>query len=85
MFILGEGDTYETAEHIADVPLDGYCPFLMVEDNDADLIKSIVIVHNHFAWGGPTVGVMDVYSAVPEPATLSLLALGGLAAIRRRR
>jgi hypothetical protein len=28
---------------------------------------------------------MDNFNAVPEPATLSLLAIGGLALLRRRR
>jgi hypothetical protein len=85
VFILGEADTYATAQHIQDIALGGYSPFLMVEDNDVDLIKSVVVVHNAAAWGGPTVGFMDVYSAVPEPATLALLAMGGVVAAIGRR
>ncbi len=40
------------------------------------------------SWGGGPVGWADniaVYDAVPEPASMSLLALGGLALLRRRR
>jgi len=36
-------------------------------------------------WGGSDFGAVIAATAVPEPATLSLLALGGLALIRRRR
>jgi hypothetical protein len=34
---------------------------------------------------GTLIGGNDVVVALPEPATLSLLALGGLLAMRRRR
>ena len=38
------------------------------------------------AWGGPDENLHDyVMVETPEPATMALLALGGLAAIRRRR
>jgi len=54
---------------------------------DADLYNANLVIGN----GGTTavsmnvVGDYDVYSTVPEPATMSLLALGGLAMLRRRR
>ena len=53
--------------------------------NGIDEIASVLVLQNVAAEGGPTFGFMDVYSAVPEPATLMLLAMGGIAAIRRRK
>jgi len=47
------------------------------DNTDVDEDDLAVLLAN---WTGPPVGI-----AVPEPATLSLLALGGLAVVRRRR
>jgi hypothetical protein len=44
-----------------------------------------ITVVDAFVGGNPVTGTIDTYAPVPEPATLSLLALGGLAMLRRRR
>jgi hypothetical protein len=65
------------------VPVTGYAPFLMVSDPTG--IVSVVVLHDCGQWSGPTFGFFDVYTDVPEPATMSLLALGALSLIRRRK
>jgi hypothetical protein len=42
------------------------------------------VLHDAGPNPGPTFGFMDVYTNTPEPATMALLAIGGLALIRRR-
>ena len=36
-------------------------------------------------WGGGRVSVLEMYTPIPEPATMSLLAIGGIAALIRRK
>ncbi len=38
-----------------------------------------------WGYGGPTYPVLGDFTVIPEPATMSLLALGGLAVLRRRK
>jgi hypothetical protein len=82
VYVLHPGDTFATAEH-TQMSVTGYCPFLEVDD--AAGISSVVVVDNAGPQGGPTFGFMDAYSNVPEPATLSVLALGAMSLIRRRK
>jgi len=48
-----------------------------------DIAYAVVASNNHYYAGFPSV-VLDDF-VIPEPATLSLLALGGLAMIQRKR
>jgi len=82
VYVLGAGDTIATADHYQ-VNASGYAPFLMVSDPTG--IESVVVLHDCGQYTGPTFGFFDVYSNVPEPASLSLLALGALSLIRRRK
>ncbi|MCY2926929.1 MAG: dockerin type I domain-containing protein, partial [Planctomycetota bacterium] len=67
------GNTYEGGFHWADGDLNGDKQIGLLDFN---------IVKAHF---GHTTGDGAAVTAVPEPATMSLLALAGLAALRRRR
>ena len=62
--------------------------FVDPESGENHYAESIAIVGNHLAiaarWSQPG-GAVYIYESIPEPATLSLLAIGGLALIRRRR
>lgn len=81
--VLGTSDTFETAEYFQ-VPVGGmYAPFIKVASNGTDPIKAVCFVQDAGTQSGAPFGFFDVY-ATPEPATMALLALGGLALIRRR-
>jgi len=82
VYVHGIGEDWTLAQ-TQKVGVSGYCPFLMVED--VDLIDAVTIIHNAGWSGSPTYAFMDIYSDVPEPATLSVLALGALALLRRKR
>lgn len=81
VYVLHAGDTFATAEHLT-VATSGYCPFVKITDTAG--IEGVVILHNSGWYGGPTFGVMDVYTNVPEPCTLLLAGLGLLGIARRR-
>jgi len=66
------GNTYESGNHWTDGDVNGDLQVGLLDFN---------IVKAHFGHTSGDVGV----TAVPEPATMSLLALAGLAALRRKR
>jgi hypothetical protein len=82
VYVHGVGEDWAAAEH-QQVYVSGYCPFLMV--TDADAIDAVTIIHNAGIYGSPTYGFMDVYSDVPEPMTLGLLAMGAAGLLLRKR
>ncbi|MDP7288818.1 MAG: PEP-CTERM sorting domain-containing protein, partial [Phycisphaerae bacterium] len=53
-------------------------------DGDVDLDDFVIIRENFGFTSAPQPAAPD-FSATPEPATMSLLALGGLMVLRRRR
>jgi hypothetical protein len=91
LYVHGEGEDLEdwtVAEALgwASMKVSGtnsYCPFLMVDSNGADKIAALTIIHDVGSQGSPTFGFMDIY--VPEPATMLLLATGGLLLVKRKR
>jgi hypothetical protein len=55
-------------------------------DNDGDVdIDDFVVLRANFGTGVVPAPLAPDFSATPEPATMSLLAIGGLLVIRRRR
>jgi len=82
VYVHGIGEDWTLAQ-TEKVGISGYCPFLMIDD--ADLIDAVTIIHNAGWSGSPTYAFMDIYTDVPEPATLGVLAVGALALIRRKR
>jgi hypothetical protein len=88
VYVQGVGDDFTTAEKLR-VSLKGdgdgmYCPFMTVDWNGTDLIKSVAIVHDVNEGCDRGVGFMDVY-VIPEPATLGLIVIGAAGLLRRRR
>jgi hypothetical protein len=88
VYVQGVDDTFATAEKLR-VSLKGsgagtYCPFMTVEWNGTDLIKSVAIVYDVQESGDRGVGFMDVY-VIPEPATLGLVVVGGVGLLLRKR
>jgi hypothetical protein len=83
VWVHAPGEDWTTAEyHLMDMG-NGYCPFLMVQDTDP--ISAVTIIHNAGYQGYPTFGFMDVYSDVPEPATMGLIVIGAAGLLLRRR
>lgn len=62
----------------------GYCPFLSVEWDGEYRITKVQIIHDSSEQADRGVGFMDVYTIVPEPTSLLLLA-PGLWLVRRKR
>ncbi len=62
--------------------LAGQTVTLVLREGDAD-VAATYAGYNSYSADGPTLSVSA--SEIPEPATMSLLALGALAALRRRR
>ena len=76
----------EFAQHIAGLAFHPETNILFAMDNLADELYTIDITTAHTALIGPTgLGKAPGLAFTPEPTSLSLLALGGLLAIGRRR
>lgn len=78
---LIDGSTY-ASEGLGDPFLSGFGEFTMA---GTDAWKLLVVDDGGSAGGGSFESWTLRGTVVPEPATLSLLALGGIAALRRRR
>ncbi len=82
--ILGEGDTFDTAQYgVLDIS-SSYAPFVKVTSNGTDPIKSFCLFKDAEWDSAPNFGFFDVY-ATPEPVSLVLMSVGLLGVIRRRR
>jgi hypothetical protein len=81
--ILGESDTFATAQVVSLDIANGYAPFIKVAGNGTDLIKSVCVYQDAGWQGSPSFGFFDVY-ATPEPVSLLLVAVGLVGVIRRR-
>ena len=55
------------------------------EDLSDDILNGTVGFVYDDGWGGGRVSVLESYNPIPEPATMSLLAIGGVAALIRRK
>jgi len=70
------------------LPPGGWPNYLWYGVNEIDFGQAVIINQNDSKWessGWPGVTLDKNFFPTPEPATLSLLALGGLMALRRRR
>lgn len=82
--VLGEDDTFATAQ-MQQITVGGmYAPFIKVTSNGTDPIKSVCVVQDAQEEYNAPFGFFNPYSVAPEPATMTLLGLGLLAFARRR-
>jgi hypothetical protein len=81
---LGDELIYYKSLTMADTDFSTVDPIFIGDFAGQD--ETLLFTLNHAGDGTPSILLDNItFSAVPEPATLSLLALGGLAILRRRR
>lgn len=66
--VLGETDTFATAQFASLNIQDGYAPFIKVAGNGTDLIKSVCVYQDAGWQAAPTFGFFDVYVKNPGDA-----------------
>ena len=77
------GQWHEIKVVVDDNGLDAYFDNQVIVEDWADM-TAIQVVGTENGWGGHN-GGMDDFSLTPEPISLTLLGLGGLALLRRKR
>jgi hypothetical protein len=78
-------DEAETTSGSGDFTVDSEATYTSAELDLSSYDALIVAFGMRPGWSGTREAWVDNVSVVPEPATMSLLGLGGLVALRRRR